>query len=111
VLVGAAFGTGLAFGDGAPSRPSLFTAASVGARAIEEGPSAFVGIGDVVLFSAKTDAEGRELWRTDGTRRGTRLVRDIFPGERSSDSIGMPLRRPLRVRGAGRQARGGALEE
>ena len=59
---------------------------------IEEGPSGFVAIGDVMLFAAKTDeAEGRELWRTDGTRRGTRLVRDIFPGERSSNPLGMPL--------------------
>jgi ELWxxDGT repeat protein len=60
-------------------------------RVIEEGPSGFAVVGDVMLFAAKTDAEGRELWRTDGTRGGTRLVRDISPGERSSNPFGVPL--------------------
>jgi ELWxxDGT repeat protein len=91
VLACAAFGTGLAVGNSAPSRPSLFTAAPVGVRVIEEGPSGFALVGDVMLFAAKTDAEGRELWRTDGTRGGTRLVRDISPGERSSNPLGVPL--------------------
>lgn len=42
---------------------------------------AFVdGDGDDVYFTATTPATGRELWRTDGTPEGTRLVRDIHPG-------------------------------
>src|SRR5262249_60457821 len=27
-----------------------------------------------------TAAYGRELWRTDGTNAGTKLLRDLFPG-------------------------------
>lgn len=37
-----------------------------------------------VLFSAASTTTGRELWRTDGTPEGTRLVVDINPGSASS---------------------------
>lgn len=33
-----------------------------------------------VLFPASTDLLGRELWSTDGTSQGTRLIRDFCPG-------------------------------
>lgn len=35
-------------------------------------------------FAATTAALGEELWRTDGTENGTRLVADIAPGARGS---------------------------
>ena len=38
-----------------------------------------------VLFSAFTEDEGRELWVTDGTAGGTRLLKDINPGVLGSD--------------------------
>lgn len=41
--------------------------------------------GDRLFFSCNTEAEGRELWVTDGTQAGTRLVRDIQPGPTGSD--------------------------
>ncbi len=45
---------------------------------------AFLGkIGSVALFSADTAAQGRELWRTDGTAAGTSLVADLNPGSGS----------------------------
>lgn len=47
--------------------------------------SAAVGFGDRHLFSAATDAEGRELWITDGTPAGTRLFADLCPGQCSSN--------------------------
>jgi uncharacterized repeat protein (TIGR01451 family) len=43
-------------------------------------------VGSFLLFSAKTSATGRELWRTDGTAAGTSLVADI----RSGTADGVP---------------------
>jgi len=33
-----------------------------------------------IFFNATTDAAGAELWTSDGTVAGTRLVKDIYPG-------------------------------
>src|SRR3712207_6417052 len=33
-----------------------------------------------LLFSADDGSSGRELWITDGTEAGTRLLADIWPG-------------------------------
>lgn len=43
-------------------------------------PMDFVRVGDAVFFSAETHRTGRELWVTDGTDAGTRLVRELVPG-------------------------------
>lgn len=47
-------------------------------------PQSFVTIGRTTYFAANHPTSGRELWRTNGTRAGTRLVRDIRPGSGSS---------------------------
>jgi uncharacterized delta-60 repeat protein len=51
------------------------------------GPVAggFTRMNDVVYFAAQDDLNGRELWVTDGTAAGTRLVADINPGLPGSD--------------------------
>ena len=44
-----------------------------------------LGTIDGVSFVTLIDEEhGEELWRTDGTEAGTRLVKDIWPGSHSS---------------------------
>jgi ELWxxDGT repeat protein len=44
----------------------------------------FAVAGDVMYFAATTAAHGRELWQTDGTPEGTRLVADAVPGAAGS---------------------------
>ena len=47
-------------------------------------PTEFTDVGGVAYFAASTIATGRELWRSDGTEAGTRLVADVEPGDTSS---------------------------
>jgi ELWxxDGT repeat protein len=43
-------------------------------------PPQMVALGSTVYFTATDPVHGLELWRSDGTPEGTRLVRDIRPG-------------------------------
>jgi ELWxxDGT repeat protein len=43
-----------------------------------------VAWGDTILYAQNDPATGSELWRTDGTPAGTRMVADIAPGSSSS---------------------------
>ncbi|HEV7519122.1 MAG TPA: hypothetical protein VGR07_22760 [Thermoanaerobaculia bacterium] len=49
---------------------------------LASNPDGFARLGDgaVALFAADDGAAGRELWRTDGTARGTKRVADLLPG-------------------------------
>jgi ELWxxDGT repeat protein len=47
-------------------------------------PWTLVKAGDRVFFSANDGEHGRELWVSDGTGAGTRLVKDIRPGATGS---------------------------
>lgn len=42
-----------------------------------------------IIFSADDGNSGRELWISDGTFSGTRMVHDIKPGEEGSDPSGL----------------------
>ena len=59
------------------------TRAGCGTHPADSGPDSFVTIGEVTYFTAGDESRGRELWRTDGTPAGTRLVKDIGPGRKS----------------------------
>jgi ELWxxDGT repeat protein len=47
-------------------------------------PRTLVRVEDRVFFSAADGTHGRELWVTDGTSEGTKLVKDVRPGAISS---------------------------
>ena len=48
-------------------------------------PTDSVTVNDISYFTANDGAHGRELWRSDGTPGGTRMVRDITAGPGWSD--------------------------
>jgi ELWxxDGT repeat protein len=47
-------------------------------------PLALTPVGDQLFFAANVAGSGPEIWKTDGTRAGTVLVKDIAPGPASS---------------------------
>ncbi len=54
----------------------------------DSGPASFLSWGGgQVAFTAQTPAQGRELYVSDGTNDGTRLVTDLCPGACSSSVI------------------------
>ena len=48
-------------------------------------PAWLTALGDTLFFVAKTGSKGRELWKSDGTSPGTKLVKDIRPGSAASN--------------------------
>jgi ELWxxDGT repeat protein len=60
--------------SGSSSDPSGF-----GNVTNSSSPSGFVVFGNAIYFSA-TNANGNELWKTDGTLAGTVMIKDVYPG-------------------------------
>lgn len=61
-------------------------------RPVDENPNFFnfhismmTKVGDRMFFAADDNFNGKELWITDGTGVGTRLIKDIAPGFSSSN--------------------------
>ncbi len=50
--------------------------------------SHMVKIGDILYFAANDGIYGKELWQSDGTPQGSRLIKDIIPGKSGSDPQG-----------------------
>lgn len=63
----------------------------------EDGPGfdawirILTAVGDVLYFEGDDDVHGMELWISDGTEEGTRMVRDICSGRCSSRPYGFTM--------------------
>ena len=67
--------------DGTAAGTTMVRKFGAGPRGVAVNDFASFGdVGGVLFFIADTAAYGVELWTSDGTRRGTRLVKDIRPG-------------------------------
>jgi ELWxxDGT repeat protein len=64
--------------------PSASASGASLVRDINPGDGSFpvdtTNVGGTLFFTADDGTHGHELWRSDGTAAGTRLVRDIKPG-------------------------------
>ena len=68
---------GLSRTDGTPSGTKLLRGGSLADQ--------LAAAGKTLYFQSSDKKHGAELWRSDGTRRGTRMVRDIRRGKESSN--------------------------
>lgn len=80
--MGADLGTASASGtirnDDLPSVPATPQLLSIGSGA--SSPDNLVNVNGTLFFNATDGSTGRELWMSDGTPAGTRLVKDIRAG-------------------------------
>lgn len=72
------------------SFPDLGPQTTFGAGFARGEPTDLTPLGDVLYFAGRRPETGYELWRSDGTVAGTRLVMDLEPGP--TDSFPSSLR-------------------
>ncbi len=65
--------------------PSGVEITSVSGENISTNNKRMVTVGNKLFFSAKTSDSGEELWMSDGTLSGTKMVKDIVAGANGSN--------------------------
>lgn len=64
--------------------PRLVKDVNPQAEYYSRAPQAVTMLGKTAVFAARSDAEGTELWSSNGTPQGTGMLKAIFPGPGSS---------------------------
>jgi ELWxxDGT repeat protein len=77
---------GLWLTDGTEAGTIRLTTQGVGVRASSSG-GGLHAIGNMVFLAASDPDHGWELWVSDGTPQGTRMIVDLEPGSRGSDPV------------------------
>lgn len=67
--------------------PSIALVKDINPGPAASNPSILTKSNSVLYFTADDGANGRELWKTDGTSAGTAMVMDIYPGATASDPL------------------------
>lgn len=75
--------TNLYISDGTVEGATNLNVTVVGLTNIESAPN-YVIANDKIYFSGRDDANGYELWQSDGTPEGTVMIKDIYPGTSNS---------------------------
>ena len=65
----------------------LSVAAPAAAATPPSDPQELTNVGNVLFFSADDGVNGRELWRSDGTAAGTKMVRNLAAGANSANPL------------------------
>lgn len=77
--------------DGTPGGTYLFFATNAGGTN-GGNPTGLQIVNNVLVFLARTDLNGVELWVTNGDANGTFMLKDVFPGTESGFLIGSPIK-------------------
>jgi ELWxxDGT repeat protein len=84
VLIGA-----MALMAATPAAATVGLVKAIGPGSDSSGPQSLTSLGNKLLFTVRDarngQGHGRELWKSDGTAAGTKLLKDIYPGPPSSD--------------------------
>jgi ELWxxDGT repeat protein len=73
-----------------PAGATVSLVKAIGPGSPSSAPQSLISIGNKLLFTVRDarngQGHGRELWKSDGTAAGTKLLKDIYPGPPSSDA-------------------------